>query len=189
MSRRSDTLPGRILDLLSSYGLTIVVLSFLLFLTWRGTLEQTEHSLYDVVKRYFESLVVLIDVGPLKVPFPGVYPLLWVLCINLIAGGIVRIRKNTATAGVIVAHVGILLLMGGSLVEYLTSHKGHTTLLEGGQADEFESYHEWELTIASPDGDGPYVEWVAPGEAFEQADRDSPVTLTSAAFPFELRVT
>lgn len=188
MSRRSTTLPGRVLDVLSSFGLTIVILTLLLFLTWRGTLEQVDHSLYEVVKRYFEAVIVMIDVGPLKVPFPGVYPLLWLLSVNLVAGGLVRIRKNKATAGVLIVHAGILLLMGGSLVEYMTSQKGHTTLWEGERSHEFQSYFEWEITVASSEPDGATTEYVIPGEKFIGLGDGGKLTVHSAELPFELVV-
>src|SRR6185295_19504353 len=139
------------IDALSSFWLSIVVLSLLLLLTVLGTLEQTRESLYEVQRRYFESAFVIHHVGGVPVPLPGVYLLLVVLFVNLLVGGIVRIRKDKTTWGVIVAHVGIVAMLAGGAVEYGWSQKGHATIVEGGETSEFQSYYEWEISVADLD--------------------------------------
>jgi len=94
---------------LASFALTIVVLAFLFLLTVIGTLEQTHSSLFEVQQRYFDAAFVVHHIGMIPVPLPGVYLLLVVLGVNLVCGGIVRIRKDKTTWGVIVAHLGILM--------------------------------------------------------------------------------
>jgi len=107
---------GKTFDVLASYGLAITVLAFLFLLTVLGTLEQTRTSLYEVQQRYFESAFVLHKVAGVPVPLPGVYLLLVLLFVNLVVGGIVRIRKDKTTWGVIVAHVGIVAMLVGAAV-------------------------------------------------------------------------
>lgn len=175
--------------LLASMGLAVTVLSFLLLLTVLGTLEQASSSLFEVQRRYFESAFVVHHVGPVPVPLPGVSLLLVVLAANLLAGGIVRIRKDRTTWGIVVTHVGILMMLGGSAVEYLRSEKGHATVLEGQTVSEFESWYEWEIVVAEGAGEGPVTEHVIPGARFSSARRDAPARFTSAALPFDLEVT
>ena len=45
-----------------------VLLAFLGLLTWLGTLEQTQTGLYEVQKKYFESLILVHHVGSVPVP-------------------------------------------------------------------------------------------------------------------------
>jgi hypothetical protein len=175
-------------DALSSIWLSMTVLAFLFLVTVLGTLEQTRTSLYEVQKRYFESAFVLHDLGPVRVPLPGVYLLLVVLGINLILGGIVRIRKSRTTWGVIVAHVGIVAMLAGAAVEYGWSEKGHATLAEGSTAAEFKSYYEWEIAIAEATETGPVVEHVVPGERFAHVVAGERVTCRSTELPFDLVV-
>lgn len=173
---------------LGSFALAVVVLSLLLLLVVIGTLEQTHSSLFEVQTRYFDSLFVIHDVRGIPVPLPGVYLLLVVLTVNLICGGIVRIRKDATTWGVLVAHAGILAMIGGAAIEFECSQKGHTTMAEGTDANEFLSYHEWEIAIAEAKRDGPVVEHVVPGEEFVGLRRGARATFTSAELPFDLVV-
>src|SRR5437868_15523449 len=81
-----------VVRLFTSYGLAIVVLFCLLVLTFLGTWEQKDIGLFEVQRRYFTSLFVMHDFGPVKLPLPGVYLLLVILSINLIFGTILRVR-------------------------------------------------------------------------------------------------
>jgi ResB-like family protein len=173
---------------LASFALTIVVLSLLLLLVVIGTLEQTHTSLFEVQTRYFDSLFVIHHVRGIPVPLPGVYLLLIVLSVNLICGGIVRIRKDLTTLGVIVAHLGILWMFAGAAIEFTWSQKGHTTMAEGTDANEFVSYYEWEIAIAEAKDAGPVVESLVPGEQFMGLKPGARATFTSPDLPFDLIV-
>lgn len=175
-------------DALASFWLSITVLSFLLLLVVLGTLEQTRSSLYEVQSRYFESLFVIHRVGGVPLPLPGVYLLLVVLVVNLICGGIIRIRKHKSTWGVIVAHAGILAMMAGAAVEYTCSQKGHATIAEGAEAAEFQSYYDWEIAVAEPRDAGPVAELVVPGEKFMRLAPGAVAAFFAAPLPFELDV-
>jgi hypothetical protein len=179
---------ARVFALLASFGLAVVVLAFLFLLTVIGTLEQTHTSLFEVQRKYFESAFVVHHVMGIPIPLPGVYLLMVVLTVNLVCGGIVRIRKDKTTWGVIVAHVGILAMFAGAFVEFTWSEKGHTTMQEGDTADEFVSYYEWEIAIAEPKGPGPASELLVPGERFMRLAPDAKATFTSADLPFDLVV-
>ncbi len=89
---------------LGSFGLCTVILGLLLLLTYFGTLEQKFASIYDVQKKYFESLVLtrvqLSASGPIPMLLPGGYALLTLLAVNLVVGGLVRLRKSALTLGV-----------------------------------------------------------------------------------------
>jgi hypothetical protein len=89
---------------------------------------------------------------------------------------------------VLIVHVGILLLMGGSLVEFLSSQKGHTTLWEGERSAEFESYHEWEITVATVDDAGRSIEYVVPGEQFMDLAAGTSRAVHGAELPFDLEI-
>ena len=53
-----------------SYGTACVLLVFLFLLTLFGTLEQVEHGLYEVQKKYFESWFLMHQLGPISLPLP-----------------------------------------------------------------------------------------------------------------------
>ncbi len=178
----------RLADVLSSFGLSCTLLIFLALLTWLGTLEQVDNGLYDVQRRYFESLYVIHRAGPVQLPLPGGLLVMGLLAVNLVMGGMVRIRKGTATLGVLVTHVGILMLLGAGYVKSFHSEDGHTTLFEGQSSNVFRSYNRWELAILQPLGDGRLREIVAPQEDFIGQQGLAPATLVSAELPFDVEL-
>jgi hypothetical protein len=167
----------RLFALLSSFGFAAILLVFLTLLTWLGTLEQVEHGLFETQRKYFESVFLVHRFAvtlpwysdgsfewtrlSLPLPLPGVYLLLSLLLLNLICGGILRMRKDKARLGILVAHLGIVLMLVAGFVKYRFSIDGHMeiwprgTTFEQYQAiipwasgrpattrDEFESYYD-----------------------------------------------
>jgi len=175
-------------DVLSSFGLSCTLLIILALLTWLGTLEQVNKGLYDVQRRYFESFYVIHHAGPVPLPLPGGLLVMGLLAVNLVMGGIVRIRKGSATLGVIIAHVGILMLLGAGYVKSFHSEDGHTTLYEGQSSNVFRSYNRWELAILQPLGDGRLREIVAPQEDFIGHEGLQPAKLASGELPFDVEL-
>ena len=175
-----------LLGFFSSYGLAAVLFLFLLLLTYLGTLEQIEHGLYATQKKYFESLMVVHHFGKLPVVLPGVYLLLILLSVNIVCGGILRIRKGWNQAGVLISHSVILLLLLGGYITFQYSQRGHMTLYEGQQSNVVVSYHEWEVALTSPLPDGGKREVVLPQEVFEGPATHGSKTVRAEALPFDL---
>ena len=180
---------SRVLDAVGSMKVATWLFILLGILTFAGTLEQAHMSLYEVQIKYFESLVLVWWAGGVvPVPLLGGYLLLSVLFVNLLAGGVIRIRKRKATIGIIIAHVGILSLLAGSFVEHQWSSKGQMTLFLNETSDEFQSVHEWEVVVVAPAGDGER-EFVIPWESFKDLDAGERVTWTHADLPFDVVIT
>lgn len=191
---------GLAVAFLGSYGFAVVLLLLLCLLVYLGTIEQVELGLYEAQKKYFGSAflvhrIPLDDQGAsFPVPLPGVHLLLGLLSINLLVGGLVRIRKTARTAGVIVAHVGIALLLVGGMVTFWFSDDGHLTLIEGKAGARFKSYHEWELALypvaIDPEGraSAGRPELVVGNALLRRARSDRPITLHHPELPFELRL-
>jgi hypothetical protein len=184
-----------VVRLLSSYGLACVVLLLLALLTLLGTLEQGALGLLAAQKKYFDSFLVFDARVPvpwgsgdlyLGLPLPGGQLLLWVLCANLIVGGLVRIRKSRATVGVFIGHLGILLLLAAGFVKYYHAAEGRLTLWEGERGDEFESSHDWEIALTRDLGDGRYREYVIPQSDFADMVPGERRTFRRDELPFDL---
>ena len=153
----------RLFALLSSFGFAAILLVFLTLLTWLGTLEQVEHGLFETQRKYFESvfLVHRFDLRlpwfsdgsfdwthvSLPLPLPGVYLLLSLLLLNLVCGGILRMRKDRARAGILVAHLGIVLMLAAGFVKYRFSVDGQLTVWPNEVSNRFISDFDWELTV------------------------------------------
>jgi hypothetical protein len=175
-----------ILDFFSSLGLSCTLLILLALLTYLGTIDQVDNGLFDAQKKYFESLIVWKAIGPF--PLPGAYLVMIVLFVNLVLGGIVRIRKGWATAGVIIGHVGILMMLGAGLVKFYWSTDGHVTLFEGESKSEFDSYYDWEVVVLEPTERGTTIERAIAPKHVAKSDSAKGRVFEDPALPFALQV-
>ena len=179
----------RVFNLFSSFGLACILLLCLLVLTFLGTLEQVNHGIYDVQQKYFNSLFLVHKIANVPIPMPGGGLLLSLLFLNLVCGGLIRIRKSLIKLGIIVAHIGIMLLLISGFITFAFSFDGHLTLYESERSDIFQSYHEWEITITESLNDGSYKDHVIPGKEFIALSEDRTLKVHGKGLPFSLELT
>jgi len=173
----------------ASSGLAVVVLLLLMLLTFLGTIQQVDHGLYEVQRRYFGSLFVIHRfLGVLPVPLPGAYLLLAIASLNVLCGGVVRARKGWKQLGVLIGHVGILALLVGGYLTFRYSTSGMISLYEGETADTFSSSDSWELAITGPPQNGRALQHAIPDDGFNTARTGDAKTFFSASIPFEVTV-
>ncbi|MFV1994493.1 MAG: cytochrome c biogenesis protein ResB [Verrucomicrobiales bacterium] len=187
---KNSDLPARIVRLISSYGLMVVVLFFLLILTLLGTLEQRGRGIFDVVESYFTSPFVVHYFGPVPVPLPGGYLLMVILFLNLLVGAIIKARKDWRHPGMLIAHAGMLLLLIAGMVSTHYSVRGYMQLSENEQSGEIRSFTEWTLELAEVGSDGrlaPQALVVGGGE-LEGIRRDEQRVFQSPELPFDVYV-
>ena len=177
-----------IVDALSSLWLSCVLLVLLALLTWLGTLYQVEHGLFAAQVKYFDSLFLVHQAGSIAIPLPGGTLVMGILFVNLVFGGIVRMRKTKATLGILVTHIGILMLIAAGFVKAYYSEDGHVTLYEGQRSNLFESYHHWEVAVTEPLPSGEVRESVAAQEDFVAAAPGQPAILRGGSLPFDVEM-
>ncbi|MBW2534387.1 MAG: cytochrome c biogenesis protein ResB, partial [Deltaproteobacteria bacterium] len=110
------------------------------------------------------------------------------LFVNIVLGGMVRIRKGWSMAGILITHVGIAMLLVSGFVKLYYSQDGHVTLYEGERTDVYQSYYDWEVAITEELPDGSAREHVVPQEDFLHTQGGGAVTLRSEALPFALEL-
>ena len=148
------SIPGKIFDVLSGFGLATVTLLLLGLLTWFATLEQVDNGLYPTLNKYFatdwKSIFLLPELNGKMVPLPlpGGYWLCALLLVNLTLGGIIRIRKGWKHAGNIISHFGIILMLVGAGVTYHFSERGNMAVAEGESSNAAEDYFEYVVEVA-----------------------------------------
>ncbi|MBV6498836.1 MAG: hypothetical protein CJBNEKGG_01066 [Prosthecobacter sp.] len=195
MSAPSPSLPGKIFDLLSSYGLAIIVLSFLLIDTYLGTLSQKDIGLLDSQAKYFESWFLIHDVNLggmlLPIPLPGGALLMVLLFINMLCGAVIRIRKGWRTIGVLISHVAIMFMLAAGFVSFLYKTEGAMPLFEGQTSDQFQSYHERVIEVRrwAADGKGDSTALVIPMKHFADLEPGRARTFYGKDLPFEIQAT
>jgi len=174
-------------ELSISYGTACVLLIFLFLLTLFGTLEQVEHGLYAVQKKYFESWFLVHELAGVPIPLPGGVLCMGLLSWNLVAGGLIRIRKSRATVGVIIVHVGMLVMFAAGLVKLTASDDGYLRLYEGERSDEYVSYYLWEVAVFDADSTGEVNEFLISDEQLRLAE-DGSIRIKDDLVPFELEL-
>ncbi len=179
----------RAIALLSSYGLACLLLSGLFVLTLLGTLEQGTIGLHAAQEKYFSSLVVWVKLpGGLALPvFPGGYTLMTLLSVNILLGGILRLRRTPSKIGLFIVHIGMLLFLVGGMITYHFADEGMMALEPGQTSSRFQSAAEWELAIIDTSRPDANIEYIIPERAFADVGAVGR-RFRQAAIPFELEL-
>ena len=200
---------GVAVRLLGSMKLSVWLLLILAALTWLGTLAQVGRSLFDVQREYFESWFVFAKLPvalwgwepvskPLVIPLPGAYPVMGLLFVNLLVGGLLRMKWNGRNAGILITHLGIALLLVAGFVKMHYSYAGNMALFEAPadgrplgeritKSSQFVSYHDYELALLR-DGGSSIEERVIPESTLLGARGAGVVTLKAEGLPFTVEV-
>lgn len=134
---------------LGSAQVTVYGLAFLMVLTFWGTLYQVEHGLYLAKDKFFDSWLVLIGGF---IPFPGTQLVLAVLTLNLLVYLVRLVFQQRIPFGLLVTHLGLLLMLLGGAVTHHYASESQLTLQEGEVGSASASYQHWELAAWSHDG-------------------------------------
>jgi hypothetical protein len=195
MSSKPKSLPGQLFAFLSSYGLAITVLTFLLLITFLGTLSQKDIGLLDSQRKYFDSwwLIHDLDLGGtlIPVPLPGGGLLMVILFFNMLCGAVIRIRKGWRTIGVLISHLAIMFMLAAGFVSFLYKTEGAMPLFEVQASDQYQSYHDRIIEIHRYDsaGKGDDKALVIPMKHFEDLDPGKARTFFAKDLPIEMQVT
>jgi hypothetical protein len=134
-------------NFLVSLKLTVVLLALSLVLIFAATLSQVNLGIWAVQQEFFHSFVAIWHVGSLYVPLPGGYLVGGLLLINLIAAHIYRFKLEGRKFGILIVHLGLILLLIGELVSGLWQEEYAMRVSEGETRNYSESYRRNELAI------------------------------------------
>ncbi len=194
---------------LASLKLTVVLLTLSMVLVFLGTMAQEPLGLYLSQARFFQSAFVDLaamtaavkktlqmvhvylppstaaDVlsAPFVPVFPGGYLLGSLLLVNLIAAHLARFQVTRKKAGILLVHVGMILLLVGQLMTDLVARESAMRLSEGQTKSYSEADRLSELAVA--DVTSPEKDRVV---AFPDSMLAAGVQLQHAELPFRLRV-
>lgn len=129
---------------LTSLKLAIVCLALLSILVIWGTFYQVDFGVYAAQKRFFDSWFFLIS-G--IIPFPGVKSILAVLCINLLSSGIRIFSLKPQKAGILLIHLGTVVLIIGSAFSSFLVNESVLSMYEGEKANISVKHGTWEVAF------------------------------------------
>jgi len=151
---------------IASLRLTVWLFALSMFLIFAGTLAQTESGIWTVVDEYFRSIVVRIPLRlfmpqsvmtiPGAIFFPGGLTLGVLLLANLLAAHAVRFKLSLKRLGIILTHLGVILLLVGEFVTGALAREGNMVIAEGSSSNYVEDIRTAELAFidgSSPDDD------------------------------------
>jgi len=158
----------------ASLKVTVVLFVLSFILVFVGTLAQMDAGIQSVVSQYFRSFYVWVPfqlfvrlnqvflnlsktlVIPGAFPFLGGKTLGILLLVNLLAAHAIRFKLTARRMGIIVLHVGLILMMVGEFVTGEYAVEGRMTIEEGHSANFVEQHDSTELAIvdlSKPDED------------------------------------
>jgi hypothetical protein len=147
---RSPSFARQVFNFFSSLRLAVVFLFLAVLLVFIGTVAQVEEGLYAAQHRYFRSLFIWWQPGgsTFRVPmFPGGYLVGGVLLINLICAYAKRFTLSWKKSGLLLIHVGLVLLFLGQFATDLLSVESAMQLTEGELKNYSDDFRANELVL------------------------------------------
>ena len=185
--KKDASLAWKVIQFFSSFGLATVVLFFLFIITWVGTLEQVENGLHVTVRDFFESFYAVYWVnGKIPIPLPGGFLLLSLLFLNIVCGGIIRLRKKPQTVGILIAHFSIAFLILAGGVSYFFKKDGNMALWPGDSSNLFQSFHDWVVEVKELGTDDDV--WIIKDSDYRDLEGSKSRVFFKEGLPFELKL-
>ncbi len=140
----------RVVRFFTSLRLTVVLLALGLVLVFWGTLAQVNLGLYRAQNDFFRSFFIYwTPVGSsLRLPiFPGGYLIGTFLLVNLFAAHFRYYQPGKRQYGIVLIHVGVMLLLVGQLLTDVFSTESMMHLRNGETKNYSESSSHFELAV------------------------------------------
>jgi len=141
----------RLVRIFTSLKLTVALLSLGLVLVFWGTLAQVHLGLYRAQNEFFRSFFIFWEPAGagLRIPiFPGGYLVGGLLLINLLAAHTRYYQPGKRKIGIVMIHLGVVLLLVGQLLTDLLSVESSLHLRLGETRNYSEADRSYELAIA-----------------------------------------
>lgn len=186
--------PRLLYDFFSSFKLATVLLILMTVVTLLGTLGQVDHGLHAAKEKYFHSFYFIQHIGGIPLILPGGLMLMVLLFINMVVGALIRVKKRWKGAGMLIAHIGILMLLVGGFVTWAFSTDGFMALYPNMTSDRVESYREWQVEVLpltkaedGKKGTGQKA-WIYPSAQFESMRPGESRKLDTNDLPFDITI-
>ena len=141
-----DKMINKISKLISSPLIFSYTVLWLIVLVFFGTIAQKDIGLYASQMKYFSSYYFTI-LG--FIPLPGGRLTVIIMTINLFSSLFKKSLWKLKKIGIIIVHIGgLLLLLGGGVTAYFSS-EGNMVISEGDSSDHVNDYHAMELAFVN----------------------------------------
>tara|TARA_Y100001970_G_C14204395_1_gene843066 strand:- start:1176 stop:2222 length:1047 start_codon:yes stop_codon:yes gene_type:complete len=117
----------------------------MMVLVFVGTLAQKDSGLFAVQNKYFSSWILWIS----YLPTPGGRMTMLIMFINLLFFVFTKTLWKKSKLGILIVHLGGILLMVGGGLTAMFSSEGNIVIAEGEKSNFIEDYHFMELAIVT----------------------------------------
>lgn len=136
----------QILKKLSDLNLFFWSTLWLMVLLTIGTIEQKNIGLFLSQEKYFSSLYFLYK----GIPLPGGGAVIILMSLGLLSQLLYKTSfKNPKKIGIMLTHVGALVLLIGSMVTNKLAQEGSVVIAEGETVSELQDYKQFEVVLKS----------------------------------------
>ena len=180
--------PEKMLALIASLKLTVLLFVLSMILIFVGTVAQKDIGNWEVVNTYFRSLWLMMPIGiaGIKIPFVGGYTIGGLMVINLIAAHIVRFKFSAKRIGIILTHIGLVMLILGEVLTGLFAVEWQMRINEGQTVNYAVDIREAELAIVDQ-SPGSHDDVVVVPQAMLQRLANG-LSLSDPNLPFDVQV-
>ena len=167
------------IKILKTPKLFVFTIIWMMILIVLGTLAQRDMGLFAVQEKYFSSWILWFW----HVPMPGARPTMMLMLINLSFFFFNKSLWKKKNIGIIILHLGgMLLFIGGGLTAMFSS-EGNMVINEGSISNYVEDYHYMELAIINTTDNDTDLHVI-----FDHAMLKSNKILKHDSFVFEMEV-
>ena len=128
----------------ASLQFTVICLLFMALLVIGGTILQAEKGINAAQQTIFQSWIFRLF-GVL--PLPGMLLVGVLLSFNLLSAIVFRLKYSWSGLGILLIHIGLLVLLAGGFVSSQYAREYFMTLGEGESSQMADAAHEWELAV------------------------------------------
>lgn len=172
----------------ASLRLTVTLFVLAIILIFAGTIAQKDVGNWAVVNTYFRSLGFMMPIGiaGIKIPFVGGYTIGGLMIVNLLAAHAVRFKLTWKRAGIVITHLGLILLIIGEVLTGVLSVEWQMQINEGQSSNYAVDIREAELAIVDPTPADHDAVVVVPQSVIAQHAAGLPIT--DPRLPFDIQV-
>jgi len=182
----------KILKPIASVRLTVWLLALSIFLVFAGTWAQIDMGIWSTLKTYFRSFFVMIPLQiflprdwnvPGAIPYPGGFVIGGLLMVNLLAAHATRFKFSKARTGILLIHLGLILLLLGEVTTAMLANEANMTIDEGQTVNFTEDIRTVELAVIDPSDPESDRVVVIPARILEKGG-----LIQDRRLPFEIQV-
>lgn len=159
-----------VLRSVASLKLTVALFALSMMLVFFGTLAQVDEGIFTVLSKYFRCkfiawipFQIFVRFGQVflgvsheaelsgSFPFPGGWLLGGLLLLNLLAAHAVRFKLNWKRAGIVILHLGLVILMLSEAIAGQFQIESRMNIENGKSRNFVEDYRSTELAIITRD--------------------------------------